>query len=90
MYACFIKSNKSYITPDHNDSLRFLWWPENAMNKEPQHCRMKVHLFGAVSLPSCARCALHKTADNNSAAFPSHVVETVNKNFYVDDCLYPH
>lgn len=75
------------VTPDHCDSLRFLWWPENDMNKEPQDFRMKVHLFGAVSSPSCAGFALRKTAKDNSATFPPDVVETVNKNFYVDDCL---
>ena len=39
--------------------------------------RMMVHLFGAVSSPSCASYALRKTA----------VVKTVKQNFYVDDCL---
>ena len=42
------------VTPAHCDLFRFLWWPENDMNKEPPDFRMKVHLFGAVSSPSCA------------------------------------
>jgi len=55
------------------------------MNKEPQDFRMKIHLFRAVSSPSCAGFALRKTAKDNSAAtFPPDVVETVKKNF--DDC----
>ena len=75
------------VAPEHCDSLHFLWWPENNKNKEPQDFRMKVHLFGAVSSPSCAGFALRKTAKDNSATFPPDVVETVNKNFYVNDCL---
>ena len=57
------------------------------MNKEPQDFRMRDHLFGAVSSPSCAGFALRKTAKDNSATFHPDVVETVNKNLYVDDCL---
>ena len=57
------------------------------MNKESQDFRMKVHLFGAVSSPSWAGFALCKTAKDNSATFPPNVVETVNKNFYINDCL---
>ena len=75
------------VAPDHSDSLRFLWWPKNDMSKEPQDFRMKVHLFGVVSSPSCAGFALRKTAKDNSAIFPPDVVETVNKNFYINDCL---
>ena len=30
---------------------------------------------------------LYKTAEDNSAIFPLDVVKSVNKNFYVDDCL---
>ena len=48
---------------------------------------MKVHLFGAVSSPSCENFALRKTADDNKAHFPSEVTNTVKNNFYVDDCL---
>ena len=48
---------------------------------------MTVHLFGAVSSPSCAIYALRKTADDNQADFPTEVIQTVKENFYVDDCL---
>ncbi|XP_039867392.1 uncharacterized protein LOC120721259 [Simochromis diagramma] len=48
---------------------------------------MKVHLFGAVSSPSCANYALQRTADDNAQQFPAEVVDTVKRNFYVDDCL---
>ncbi len=48
---------------------------------------MTVHLFGAVSSPSCACYALRRTAQDNQASFSPAVVETVNRNFYMDDLL---
>ena len=48
---------------------------------------MRVHLFGSASSPSCANFALRKTAKDNEADVDSSVIETVNRNFYVDDCL---
>ena len=69
------------------DFLRFLWWPEGDLTKHVAEFRMTVHLFGAVSSPSCAIYALRKTADDNQADFPTEVIQTVKENFYVDDCL---
>lgn len=48
---------------------------------------MQVHLFGATSSPSCAAYALKRTADDNAHLFEPEVVSTVNRYFYVDDCL---
>lgn len=48
---------------------------------------MQVHLFGATSSPSCAAYALKRTASDNAGKFPDKVVDTVYRNFYVDDCL---
>ena len=48
---------------------------------------MTTHLFGAVSSPSCANFALRKTAADNQADFSNEAVRTVDRNFYVDDCL---
>ena len=69
------------------DALRFLWWPNNDLNLEPEEFQMTVHLFGATSSPSCANFALRKTADDNSESFDEEVTDTVKRNFYVDDCL---
>ena len=69
------------------DSLRFLWWPANDLSKEPDEYQMMVHLFGSVSLPTCANFALRKTADDNSDQFSHDTITTVKRNFYVDDCL---
>ena len=50
---------------------------------------MRVHLFGGASSPSCANFALRKMVEDNKEEFDSVgiLIETVNKNFYVDDCL---
>ena len=48
---------------------------------------MLVHLFGTTSSPSCANFSLRQTADNNQDTFSKEVIDTVRRNFYVDDCL---
>ena len=48
---------------------------------------MEVHLFGGTSSPSCANFCLRKTAQDNIENFSHEVIDTVKKNFYVDDCL---
>ena len=48
---------------------------------------MQVHLFGVTSSPSCANFAVRKTAEDHKADFDEEMINTVNKNFYVDDCL---
>ena len=48
--------------PEDRDCLRFLWWPQGDLSKEPLPYRMTVHLFGAKSSPSCAAFALLETA----------------------------
>lgn len=48
---------------------------------------MTVHLFGAVSSPSCANFALKQTAEDNEGKAEASVLNTIRHNFYVDDCL---
>ena len=57
------------------------------MDKAPEEFQMLVHLFGGVSSPSCASYALRRTADDNAEHFDEDAVQTVRRNFYVDDCL---
>lgn len=66
------------------DFLRFLWRPDGDTN---QPYRMTVHLFGAVSSPSCANFALKRTADDNEGKCSTEVLNTIRHNFYVDDFL---
>ncbi|XP_041365661.1 uncharacterized protein LOC121380763 [Gigantopelta aegis] len=67
--------------------LRFYWWPNGDYTQEPVAYRMLVHLFGAVSSPSCSNAALLQTAVNNENKFDKEIIDVVRKNFYVDDCL---
>ena len=74
--------------PDSDaDLLRFLWWTDGDLTKEPEEYQMLVHFFGAVSSPSCSNYALLKTADDSNEKVMEEVIDKVKKNFYVDDCL---
>ncbi|KAK0141927.1 hypothetical protein N1851_020398 [Merluccius polli] len=68
------------------DFLRFLWWRDGDIEQDPTDHRMLVHLFGAVSSPSCASFALRRTAEDNHHV-RTQVTDTIMHNFYVDDCL---
>ena len=75
------------VRPSDCDALRFLWWPDGDLESQPEEYQMRVHLFGGASSPSCANFALKRTAEDNKADFDPETVETVKRNFYVDDCL---
>ena len=55
--------------------------------EEPIEYHTTVHLFGGVWSASCVNYGLQRTAKDNSNDFDPVVVRTVEKNFYVDDCL---
>ena len=74
--------------PDRDTTfLRFLWWDDGDTTREVQEYQMLVHLCGAISSPASANFALRQTADDNKNCFPTEVINTVFRNFYVDDCL---
>lgn len=75
------------VATEDCDCLRFYWWPNGNLNPEPVAYRMLVHLFGATSSPSCSSYALRQTAKDHGEQFEERVVKTVQRNFYVDDCL---
>lgn len=75
------------VSKEHVNFLRYLWWPDGDLSKELVEHRMLVHIFGAVSSPSCATYALLKTANDNQDLYPSEIIDTIRCNFYVDDCL---
>ena len=79
--------NQVQVAPNDCDALRFLWWPNDDLSKEPVDYQMLVHLFGATSSPSCASFCLKKTASDNKGEFDEETITTVDRNFYVDDCL---
>lgn len=57
------------------------------MTQDAMEYRMKVHLFGAVSSPSCANYALRRIVQGCQAQFDSCVLNTILQNFYMNDCL---
>ncbi|XP_068729037.1 uncharacterized protein [Montipora capricornis] len=75
------------VDPLDSDALRFLWWPNDDLSAQPIEYRMEVHLFGSTSSPSCANFCIRKTAQDNIGNFSHQVIDTVLKNFHVDDCL---
>ena len=75
------------VAPDDCHALRFLWWEDGDLSKNPFDHQILVHLFGASSSPCCASLALKKTAKDFRSDFDAQTVDTVNRNFYVDDCL---
>ena len=82
--ACFTKL-KSH--PWERDVLRFLWRQDDDPDKPPKHYCMTAHIFGGVWSPSAATFALQRVAEDNRDDFSDDAVETVQRNFYVDDCL---
>ncbi|XP_064646670.1 uncharacterized protein LOC135499678 [Lineus longissimus] len=71
--------------PEHRDMLRFLWWPDGYLEKEPTIYRMNVHLFGATSSPGCANFALRRMAEDYEDEFGSVISDFVKRNYYMDD-----
>jgi hypothetical protein len=80
-------SHQVKVTPDCRDYLRFLWWNDGDISREPEEYRMAVHLFGATSSPGCCNYALKSTADDNETNIGSDAAEFLRKDFYVDDGL---
>ncbi|XP_078665802.1 uncharacterized protein LOC144908142 [Branchiostoma floridae x Branchiostoma belcheri] len=75
------------VPVEDRDYLRFLWWPEGNTNEPLREFRMKVHVFGATSSPSCANYALKRIAEDCKGQYNDEVLESLRKNFYVDDLL---
>ena len=67
--------------------MRFLWWPNGDLSKPPSDYRMTVHLFGAVSSPSCVNYGLKRAADEGETEFGQEAANFIRNSFYVDDGL---
>lgn len=72
------------VPSEDRDYLRFLWWENGDLTKEPVDYRMSVHLFGAASSPACANYGLKHLADMHKEDLPI-AAGFINKDFYVDD-----
>jgi len=71
---------------EDRDVLRFLWFEDTDTQKTVAY-RFTVHPFGGVWSPSCAGYALRRAATDHEGSFSKDIVDTVLKNFYLDDCL---
>ena len=69
------------------DMLRFLWWKNGDLDQDLEEYRMLVHIFGAVSSPSCANYILRKTALDGELKYGTDVTNAILTDFYVDDFL---
>ncbi len=52
------------VPKEDADFLRFLWWPNSNLDQDEEEYKMRVHLFGATSSPSCSCYALRRTAED--------------------------
>ncbi|KAK3739937.1 hypothetical protein QZH41_015978, partial [Actinostola sp. cb2023] len=77
----------SIIAQDQH-ALRFLW-RNLELNRAPDVYQMQVMIFGAAASPCMANYVLRKTAIDNcdDPSFNVDTIESVEKNFYMDDFL---
>jgi hypothetical protein len=64
-----------------------LWWSNADLSGGLEEYRMVRHLFGATSSPSVANFCLRRTADDHGKEFDPSVVDTIQRNMYVDDMM---
>ena len=88
-FSCDVEAmfHQFHVNAEHRNYLRFLWWEDGEVSKEPKEYRMTVHLFGATSSPGCANYGLKAFAENNEKEFGKEVANFVKRDFYVDDGL---
>ena len=79
--------NQVWVSVPDRDGLMFLWWTQGDFSAPCEEFRMNVHLFGTKSSPSCASYCLRCTAEDHETEYDPHVINTVRRNFYVDDRL---
>ena len=75
------------VSLEQRDYLRFLWWKDSEYEQVMEEYQMLVHLFGATSSPSCTGFCLGKAASDFEGSFGLSTIETIRKNFYLEDCL---
>ncbi|KAK3726367.1 hypothetical protein QZH41_006069 [Actinostola sp. cb2023] len=76
------------IIAQDQPALRFLW-RNLELNRAPDVYQMQVMIFGAAASPYMANYVLRKTAIDNcdDPSFNVDTIESVEKNFYMDDFL---
>ena len=79
--------NQVRVDPKKLNALRFLWWPNEDLQRNPVEYHIKVHLFGAASLAACASFCLRQSAKDFGRLYTPLTSKILACNFYVDDCL---
>ena len=67
--------------------LRFLWWEDHDINGSAKDFEMCVLVFQGTSSPGYCNYAQKRTTYGNKSRYQTDVMDTVNRNFYVDDLL---
>ena len=76
------------LVPEYDRSLlRFLWWANHDIRGTVEDFKMKNHVFGATSSPSCCNYVLKSIAVDNGKKYHPDVAATLQQNFYVDNLL---
>ena len=66
--------------------LQFLWWKEGNFSDKRTDYEICVHVFGGVSSGACSNYTLKMTAVENKEKLGEEAAQTLQNNFYVDDC----
>lgn len=75
------------VPPDQQDCLRILWFEEHNLQGDIVEYRFTRWPFGLNCSPFAATFAKNKTAQDNVVKVSAQAVDTILRNFYVDDCL---
>lgn len=59
-----------HVDECNQNYLPFLWWKDGELDRKLEIFRMKVHLFGAISLPACANYGVKHLAQQYSDVYP--------------------
>ena len=75
-----------HIPEKERSFLRYLWWEDVNFEKRINYV-MCIHVFGGTSSPGCCNYALRRTALDNVSSYSQEAINTLLRNFYVDDVL---
>ena len=78
--------NQVRLIEEDREAVRFLW-QDSLMEDELSHYQMLVHIFGAKDSPTCANFSFKQCAEDCKEEFPVEVMETIIRDFYMDDLI---
>ena len=75
------------VAEKHRSFLRFLWWKNGDLSKNPVDHEMCAHVFGGASSGACSNYGLKRTAKENEKKYGTEIARILRENFYADDLL---